>query len=99
MYREKRLYRSRDNRMIAGVCGGIGEYFDVDPTIIRLLWILFIFAGGAGILAYLVAWIVIPETPNRMMYCKNCGEPNEPSAEYCRNCGERLRSEPREEDK
>lgn len=79
--------------MIAGVCGGIGEYFEVDPTIIRLLWILFIFAGGAGILAYIVAWIVIPERPvGEMAYCRNCGEPNEPSAEYCRNCGERLRS-------
>ena len=93
MYKDKRLYRSRKNRMIAGVCGGIGEYFDVDPTIIRLLWILFIFAGGAGILAYIVAWVVVPERPDDMMlYCRNCGEPNDISDEYCRNCGERLKT-------
>lgn len=57
----KRLYRSKKNRVIAGVCGGIGEYFNIDPTIIRLLWILFIFLGGSGILAYIIAWIIIPQ--------------------------------------
>ncbi len=60
---KKRLYRSRDNFMIAGVCGGLGEYFDIDPTFIRLLWVLFILAGGSGILAYIIAWIVIPQHP------------------------------------
>ncbi|MFV2016490.1 MAG: PspC domain-containing protein, partial [Candidatus Heimdallarchaeota archaeon] len=58
-----KLYRSRRNRTIAGVCGGIGEYFDIDPTLIRLLWILFILAGGSGILAYLIAIVLIPESP------------------------------------
>jgi len=57
----KRLYRSKNNRVIAGVCGGIGEYFNIDPTLIRLLWILFIFMGGSGILAYIIAWIIIPQ--------------------------------------
>lgn len=57
----KRLYRSRENRMIAGICGGLGEYFEIDPTFIRLLWILAIFVMGGGILAYLIAWIVIPK--------------------------------------
>lgn len=57
----KRLYRSKRNRMIAGVCGGIGEYFNVDPTFIRLLWVLFTFAYGSGVLAYIIAWIIIPE--------------------------------------
>ena len=48
--------------MIAGVCAGIGEYFNVDPTVIRLLWVLLtIFSAGGGILAYLIAWIIIPE--------------------------------------
>jgi phage shock protein PspC (stress-responsive transcriptional regulator) len=56
-----RLYRSRRNRMIAGVCGGIGEYLKVDPTFIRLLWVLFMFAYGSGFLAYIIAWIIIPE--------------------------------------
>lgn len=60
---KKRLYRSRDNFMIAGVCGGLGEYFDMDPTFIRLLWIVFTLAGGSGILAYIIAWIVIPQHP------------------------------------
>ena len=57
----KRLYRSKKNRIIAGVCGGIGEYFNIDPTIIRLLWVLFTLLGGSGIIAYIVAWIIIPE--------------------------------------
>ena len=56
-----RLYRSKRNRIIAGVCGGIGEYFNVDPTFIRLLWVLFTFAYGSGVLAYIIAWIIIPD--------------------------------------
>jgi len=59
----KRLYRSREHRQLAGVCGGIGEYFDVDPVLIRLLWIFFTLAGGGGLLAYLIAWLVVPEAP------------------------------------
>ncbi len=59
----RRLYRSRKNRMLCGVCGGIGEYLDVDPTIIRLLWILFSLAYGVGILAYILACIVVPLNP------------------------------------
>lgn len=48
--------------MIAGVCGGIANYFDADPTIVRLIWaVATIFTGGLGILAYLIAWIIIPE--------------------------------------
>ena len=57
----KKLYRSKKNRVIAGVCGGIGEYFNVDPTLIRVIWILFALALGSGILAYIIAWIIIPE--------------------------------------
>ncbi len=57
----KRLYRSKKNRIIAGVCGGLGEYFNIDSTIIRLLWIILTLMGGAGILAYIIAWIIIPE--------------------------------------
>jgi len=60
---KKKLYRSQDERMIAGVCGGIGEYFDIDPTLIRLLTVAFILAGGSGILGYIVGWIIIPEDP------------------------------------
>lgn len=60
----KRLYRSGDERILGGVCGGLGEYFDVDPTLIRLLWVLFSAMFGAGIVAYIVAWIIIPRNPN-----------------------------------
>ncbi|MBN2101053.1 PspC domain-containing protein [Candidatus Dojkabacteria bacterium] len=56
----KRIYRSESNRMIAGVCGGIGEYFDVDPTIVRIIWVLVVLFGGSGILVYIILWIVIP---------------------------------------
>jgi phage shock protein PspC (stress-responsive transcriptional regulator) len=59
----KRLYRSRHDRMLGGVCGGLAEYLDTDPTIIRLAFALSILLGGAGILAYLVMWIVMPEAP------------------------------------
>ncbi len=58
----KRLYRSKKDKKIGGVCGGIAEYFNVDPTLIRLLWVLItIFSAGLGILGYLIAWIIIPE--------------------------------------
>ena len=57
----KRLYRaSKKDSVIAGVCAGIANYFGIDPVIIRLIWILFIFGYGAGVLAYLIAWIIIP---------------------------------------
>jgi phage shock protein C len=59
----KKLYRSRKDSKIAGVCGGIAEYFNVDPTIIRLLAVLTIFFGGGGIIAYIIAWIIIPLKP------------------------------------
>lgn len=60
----KKLYRSDRDRMLLGVCGGIGEYLNVDPTIIRLLWAIFMCWGGAGIFAYLVAAIIIPGRPD-----------------------------------
>ena len=56
----KRLFRSKKDRILAGVCGGIGNYFRVDPVIIRLIWAIFVFAGGFGILAYILAWLIIP---------------------------------------
>jgi len=49
--------------MIAGVCGGIGEYFNIDPTLIRLLWVFFALTYGSGVLVYIIAWIIIPEHP------------------------------------
>ena len=58
---KKKLYRSTENRVIAGVCGGIAEYFDIDPTLVRLAWVLFCVLGGSGLLAYIIAAIIIPE--------------------------------------
>lgn len=57
----KRLYRSSTNCMVAGVCGGIGEYFNIDPTLVRLAWVLFSVLGGSGVLAYIIAAIIIPK--------------------------------------
>ena len=59
----KRLYRSEANKMLCGVCGGIAEYFDIDPTLVRLAWALFCILGGSGILAYIIAAIIIPKSP------------------------------------
>ncbi len=58
----KKVTRSRTNRMICGVCGGIGEYLNIDPTIVRIIWAICALAGfGMGLLVYLIAAIVIPE--------------------------------------
>jgi phage shock protein PspC (stress-responsive transcriptional regulator) len=57
----RRLYQSRDERMIAGVCGGIAEYFGIDPVIVRVIAVALVFAGGAGLLAYLAAWLLVPD--------------------------------------
>ena len=57
---QKRLFRSNTNKMICGVCGGIAEYINIDPTIVRLLWVVFSFAGGFGLLAYIIAAIIMP---------------------------------------
>ena len=59
----ERLYRSRDDRMLFGVAGGMAEWMDLDPAIVRLVWALLILAGGVGLLLYVVAAIVIPESP------------------------------------
>ncbi|BFI96388.1 MULTISPECIES: PspC domain-containing protein [Rhodanobacter] len=60
---EKRLYRSRQNRTLAGVCGGIAEYLGWDPTLVRVAWIILTLLGGSGILIYLIFWLVMPESP------------------------------------
>ena len=60
----ERLYRSKQDQIIAGVCSGLGDYFDIDPTFIRAIFVVTALAGGAGILAYLVLMIVIPERPD-----------------------------------
>ncbi|MCI5809081.1 MAG: PspC domain-containing protein [Oscillospiraceae bacterium] len=59
----KRLYKSNENKMVDGVCGGSAEYFDIDPTLVRLGWVIFCALGGSGFLAYIIAAIIIPRKP------------------------------------
>lgn len=58
---QKKLTKSSENRMICGVCAGVGEYLGIDPTVVRLAWVLLTFVGAAGIIAYIIAAIIIPE--------------------------------------
>jgi len=64
MTERRRMCRSRSNRILAGVCGGVSEFFQIDPTIVRLLWFLSIFLGGTGIILYIVAMIIMPANPS-----------------------------------
>lgn len=60
----KQLYRSTDNRVIAGVCGGIAEYFDIDPVLVRIIAVILLLPGGLpGFLPYIIMWLVVPEKP------------------------------------
>jgi len=59
----KKLYRSRSDRMLAGVCGGLGNFFDIDSTWIRLIFVLLIVAGGLPLLIYFLMWIIVPLEP------------------------------------
>ena len=60
----KKLYRSREDRWVAGVCGGLAKYLDVDPVVIRLIALILVLCAGGGLLVYIIAWIVIPEEPD-----------------------------------
>lgn len=59
----KKLYRCEEGKMIGGVCAGIGEYFNIDPTVVRLAFVIFGCMGGSGILAYILAYVIIPVKP------------------------------------
>jgi phage shock protein C len=59
----RKLYRSRSNRQLAGVCGGLAEYFDLDPTLIRVLFVILAVLGGSGVILYLAMWIIVPKQP------------------------------------
>jgi len=59
---QKKLYRVREGKVLAGVCGGIARYFDLDPTVIRVIWAL-IAATGSGVIAYIICALIIPEAP------------------------------------
>lgn len=60
---KKRLYKSNTDKKLDGVCAGIANYFNIDPTLIRLAWVIFTLAGGCGLIAYIIAAIVIPREP------------------------------------
>lgn len=59
----KKLYRSRKNRIIAGVCGGLGEYFSIDPIVVRIVFVLLLFFNGLGLILYLIFLVVVPLKP------------------------------------
>lgn len=69
----KKLYRSKRNKMIAGVCGGFAEYLNIDPVLVRIAWIAFTFLGGSGLIIYIIGIIIIPENPDESIN----GEHNE----------------------
>jgi len=87
----KRLYRSKKERMIAGVCGGLSIYFNVDPTLIRLLWALLFFINPAIIIAYLIAAIIIPIEPEGVVY--DFVEDTESKEENINECSCTLKNE------
>jgi len=61
----KKLYRSNKEKMLCGVCGGMSEYFEIDVTLIRILWVIFACFGGSGIFAYIIAAIIMPDEPKK----------------------------------
>jgi phage shock protein C len=63
MAETRKLYRSRTNRQVAGVCGGLAEYFGMDPTLIRVLFVVLAVLGGSGVVLYLALWIIVPNAP------------------------------------
>ncbi len=63
MAETRKLYRSRSNRQVAGVCGGLAEYFNLDPTLMRVLFVVLAVLGGSGLVLYLALWIIVPNAP------------------------------------
>lgn len=64
MNKPKRLYHLEQNKMLCGVCSGIADYYGLDPTLVRLGWVLFCALGGSGVIAYIVAALIIPKVPD-----------------------------------
>jgi phage shock protein PspC (stress-responsive transcriptional regulator) len=70
----KKLYRSRKNRTIGGVAAGLAEYFDIDPTLVRIIFVVSLFLGGSGVIAYILLWIIVPEEPYPVFTSAGTGE-------------------------
>ncbi len=66
----KRIYRNTQDKIIAGVCSGVGEYLDLDPVLVRVIWLIAVLGFGTGILAYILAWIFIPKKPENLAQAK-----------------------------
>jgi len=86
----KKLYRSREDRIIGGVCGGIAEYFNIDPVLVRIIAVLTILINGIGIIAYIIAWIIIPQEPDQKPE-KEKGGLREKAEEIVQDIGEHIR--------
>jgi phage shock protein C len=71
MNTKRKLYRSRKNKVLGGVCGGLGEYFDIDPSLIRLLWVFVVLMGGSGVLIYIILWVILPEEDSKVKEVQN----------------------------
>lgn len=67
----RRIYRNTQDKIIAGVCSGVGEYLDLDPVLVRVIWLIAVLGFGTGILAYILAWIFIPKKPENMAEVKS----------------------------
>ena len=78
---KKKLYRSRDERWLVGVCGGIGEYFDMDATVIRVIFVLATFILGGGLWIYLILWIIMPLNPDEFLTIEKPSEVETPPEE------------------
>jgi len=100
MEKTNRLYRSARSRVFGGVAGGIADYFDVDPILIRMLFVIISFAGGGGVLVYIILWIAIPEKPViPPVFNMGSGDPSSPppppgTQETFSNAGQSFNAEP-----
>ncbi len=90
---DKKLYKSQTDKMLAGVCGGIAEYLNVDSTVIRLLWLLVILLGGSGIILYILAWAIIPSNQKESVQTVEKVETIETSDDF----NNEAKTEPRNE--
>ena len=87
-----RLYRSTTDRMIGGVCGGLGAYLDIDPVLVRLFFVLLVIAGGSGVLIYLLLWILIPSEPSALAEDATVRTGAQEIADRARGLGDEMRT-------
>jgi phage shock protein C len=91
MSNTKKLYRSKTDRVIFGVCGGLGEYFEVDPLILRILFVLLTFTGGSGIIIYLILAVIIPDGEGQKLKNKEIKEVIGDAQEKTQNLAEEIK--------